>query len=202
MSPHKVGGLRGGGGWAFRVVAKNLREGKTGDGVNSAAGGVRGACDRSCWNCLKGCGALWPENLLTIQTGDRHLEAFLERGDGARGLREGGYEMAQSHGVGLAVDFTRRYGNPPQIRPHMAGENPPSGKPAADGAQGEDQTRGLPCGVGGGCGGKPVEKLENLTGPQRAVGNHIVPIDRQCTSAAYFRMPVGAKKRSARVAVS
>lgn len=158
-----------------------------------------GSSGRGCWRRHGRLRPIQKANLLTIQTGDRHLEAFLERGDGARGLGEGGDEMTQGQGVGLAVDFTRRFSKPPQIGPHMAGEIPPSDKPAADGAQGEDQTRDLPCGVGGGSRGKPVEKLEKLTGPQRAEGNHIVPIDRQCTSAAYFRMPVGAKKRCARV---
>lgn len=49
-----------------------------------------------------------PEDLLIIQTGDCHLEAFLERGNGAGGVGEGGGEMAQGHGVGLAVNFAWR----------------------------------------------------------------------------------------------
>jgi hypothetical protein len=43
--------------------------------------------------------------------------------------------MAQSHGVGMAVGFTRRRGNQPQSRADMACETTPSGEPAADGAK-------------------------------------------------------------------
>lgn len=129
---------------------------------------------------------LFGPEFLTIRTRNGHLKVLLELGDGAHGVGEGGDEMAQSHGIGPAVDFTRRRGNPSQMRSHMAGESPPSCKPSADGAQGKNQTRGLPCRVGGGFGGKPAEKLKKLTSPQRAVGNHVVPIDRKCTSAAYF----------------
>jgi hypothetical protein len=92
--------------------------------------------------------------------------------------------MAQGHGVGVAVGFARRRGNQPQTGTDMAGEMTPSGEPAAGGAQREDQTRCLPRGVGGSFGRASLKKLEKLAGPQRAIGNDVVPMDRKCASAA------------------
>ena len=121
---------------------------------------------------------------LTGKSGNGHLLVVLERRDGALGLGKGGDEMAQGHGVGMAVGFTRRCGNQSQTRTDVACEIAPSGEPAAGGAQREDQPRGLPCAMGGGCGCALLKKLEKLTGPQRAVGNDVMPMHRKCTSAA------------------
>jgi hypothetical protein len=125
-------------------------------------------------------------DLLTIRAGDGHLKAFLECGDGTRGLREGGNEMAQGHGVDIAVDFARWIGYKAQTRTDMTGKNTPSGKPAAGSAQRKDQSRSLPRGVGGSSGRMSFKKFEKLPGSQRAVGNDVMPIDGKCTSTAYF----------------
>ena len=105
------------------------------------------------------------ETILTFASGNGHLKAFLKRGNGARGLGEGGNEMAQGHGVGMTVGFARWIGNQPQMRTDMAGEITPSGEPAAGGAQRADQTRGPPRGVGGSFGRMTLKKLEKLTSP-------------------------------------
>lgn len=72
---------------------------------------------------------------LTAEPGNGNLKLVLERGDGARSMGKCGDKMAQSHGVGMTVSFTRRRRNQPQPRADMTGEITPSGEPAADGAK-------------------------------------------------------------------
>ncbi len=121
---------------------------------------------------------------LTGKPGNGHLLDVLELSDGAHGLRECGGQMAQGHGVGTAVGFARWIGKQPQARTDMAGEITPSDDPATGGAQREEQARGPPCGVGGSFSRNPFKQHQKLAGPQRAVGNDVMPIDRECASAA------------------
>jgi hypothetical protein len=100
--------------------------------VGSAQSESWGRCDRPRTDRKQAC--------LTNKAGDGHLKTFLKRGDGARGLGEGGDEMAQGHGICKAVGFARWCGNQAQTGADMAGEITPSGEPAAGGAQREDQT--------------------------------------------------------------
>jgi hypothetical protein len=184
MSPRKVGDFRLGGGWAFCVVAKNLPVGKSGHDVNSATGIAAGSAQSKLLVTARPTGTFRKQGFLTDKPGDCHLKAFLKRSDGARGLGEGGDEMAQGHGVGLAVGFARRRGNQPQTGADKAGEIMPSGEPATGGAQRECQRRCLPRGVAGSFGRATLKKLEKLAGPQRAIGNDVVPMNRKCASAA------------------
>lgn len=132
-------------------------------------------------------------------SGDRHLEVELERGDGARGVAEGRGKVPQGERIGRAAGFARRFGNHVEPGPDVGGEAVPASQPAAGRAEGHCKTGGLPRRVESRRRCRQPQQVEELDGPQRAVRNDYLPVDRECSPAPYMRVTVGAKKRSARV---
>lgn len=132
-------------------------------------------------------------------SGDRSLEVELERGDRARGVAEGRGKVAQGERIGRAAGFTRRCGNHVKAGADVGGEGPPTGQPATGRAQGHGKTGCLPRRVESRRRGGQSQQVEKLDGPQRAVRNDCLPVDRECSPAPYMRVTVGTKKRSARV---
>lgn len=132
-------------------------------------------------------------------SGDRSLEVELKRGDGARCVAEGRLKVPQGERIGRAAGFARRFGNHVEPGPDVGGEALPASQPAAGRAEGQGKTGGLPRRVESRCRCRQPQQVEELDGPQRAVRNDGLPVDRESSPAPYMRVTVGAKKRSARV---
>jgi hypothetical protein len=184
MSPRNVPGFRRAGGRAFRVAAKKSRHGETGYGVNPAIRLRAGSRRRDLSARVGASQAVRKPVLSRGAPRDGHLQALLERGYGARCVGEGGGEMAQGHGIGESVATARRRGRQYEAGADMAGEITPSCEPAAGRAPREGWQRVPPRGVCGDGRRTTLKETEKLTGPQRAIRDDILPMDRKCTPAA------------------
>ncbi len=60
----------------------------------------------------------------------------------------------------------------------------------------------MPCGVPGRHAVTSLNEGDELMGTQGSIRQDMIPMDRECSSAAYMGMTVRAKKRRPRVATS